>query len=450
MLFFQMTNFFNNLFKNKFLIPVILLWLLVITGYCLRTPHYCRAHDMGAHFEYTRYIAQMNKLPHPYAGYETWQPPLYYLINSFIDVPDLKSEVEKDKITHVNYGRGVSVLYGLIELLIIAWILSQVSQNQILQALVLMFICTTPKFIFVFSTYSNDSLTTLLSTAIVVLSYRLYTKWNNSLALALLSVSTLGLYTKYTVLFPIAAVALICLKNLLKLKLPNLVQTRIISILILSLVLLSPYLYFHNYKNTGRLLSTSFNGEMDTTKFDVVQVKNLVGLVLRIPSWQINKVDYTHEWDEPWLHPWWYTVHPSTKRYDYFSVSFVTSVIGEYLFNVPNVMFTWIIFFTHLIAYLIALKFAFKSNISKLSFLMLLIIHLFQIVSIPIFPTLPHRNMEYRYICWTWVCWAVLYINSIEQKSILSNILIKAMFVGIIVQIYLLFTIEVESCFAVS
>ena len=95
-------------------------------------------------------------------------------------------------------------------------------------------------------------------------------------------------------------------------------------------------------------------------------------------------------------------------------------------------------------AYLIGLKEIFKSYITKLSIFIILFVHLFQIVTIPIFPDLPHRAMGYRYICWSWIAWAVLYTSALSNKSKLSLMLNRLLIVGIIIQLYILITVTGE------
>jgi len=50
--------------------------------YVLNTSHTERAHDVGGHLEYIRYIATHLALPPLKEGWETFHPPLYYIINA--------------------------------------------------------------------------------------------------------------------------------------------------------------------------------------------------------------------------------------------------------------------------------------------------------------------------------------------------------------------------------
>lgn len=419
---------------------VIAVWLIIAWFFCSRVPCDRFTNDFGGHLQYTEIIANSHRLPYLYEGQETFQPPLYYLINSLA----APKPIEGDKTLHVNVVRGLSVLYGAVSLLIIAWLIKQTTQNIKAQVLTLLFIATTPMFILTFTSYNNDALLTLLSISTLVLSYGLNKKWSSKLAVTLLLVSVAALYTKLTGVIAILAVLLYCSASLFREKPFTKNKLKIVCILILSITLFLPWIIFNNYKNYKVLFPVcpTYALEQPNRKVDVVQLKNLAGIVFRIPKLQNRKVDYSHEWDEPWLYTHWYNIHPSTKRYDYFAASFVTSIIGESIFYKPPTIFIWAMFWIHLLVYLIALGQIFRMHITKLSAFVICFCHLFQILTILLFPEQPHRAMGYRYICWSWLAWAVLYTRALSNKSRLSVILEWLMKIGILDQIYILATME--------
>lgn len=59
--------------------PVALAALLVVQYLDVTTP-YVRQHDVDGHREYIDYILKSRELPPVKEGWETWQPPLYYMI----------------------------------------------------------------------------------------------------------------------------------------------------------------------------------------------------------------------------------------------------------------------------------------------------------------------------------------------------------------------------------
>src|SRR3989338_386537 len=201
--------------SNRTVIEIVIaVWIIVAVGYLTHTPIDHRAHDISGHLEYTKIVFSELRLPHPYEGWETFQPPLYYLINSLIAPPHNILE----GLYHIIYVRYLSVFYGLISILVIAWFLMKIDISPFYRMLVLLFIVTTPKFVFMFSSYNNDSLATMLSILIVGLSYKLFSDQSMRYRLLLLLVATLGPYAKYTALLAILSLLIFCSRNLLKLK----------------------------------------------------------------------------------------------------------------------------------------------------------------------------------------------------------------------------------------
>lgn len=431
----------TQLTNSKVLKIILIGWIIVVTGYLSHTEVNCRSRDFWGHVDHTEYIVNQHKLPKPHEGWETYQPPLYYLIISFFSPPLF--DLNKDARMHL--GRIVSVTFGLLALWLMIRFLQELNFDPLVQLLVLSFIATTPKFIYIFSTYNNDSLATFLSIAIVIISYKLYHKWSKQLALCLLAATTAALYSKITVVLCIVTIFLICCKDLIKGKLPNKLQLNIVRIFVLSAILLLPWLVLHNYRHTGKFLPTNVDSAI-SQKFTFTHFKTLVGIVLRIPQLQHYPkefTDYTHEWDEPWIRPTWGQHFPSTKRYDYLTYTFIISILDEFIHSKPHVNVFWTILWAHLIAHLLGLKEVFKTNINKLSAFAIFSAHLGTIITMlpgMIFTSVP--NVDYRYIAWTWLPWAILFSSALAKKDIWSFILKSVIVIGIVLQVYTLFVIE--------
>lgn len=419
---------------------VIVAWILIAGYYNLHTSISCRSRDFWGHVQYAEIITKEHRLPTPHEGWETFQSPLYYLIVSYIASPSLSTEMNQEAL--IAYGRALSVLFGGLSLLIITWFLQQINLQPFLQLLVILFTATTPKFVFVFSTFNNDSLATFLSIATLVLAYRLYHKWSKKTAWALLLVAAGSLYAKLTTIISIGCVGIVCCKNLLNKMRPSNIQLKIIYILALSIVLFSPWLVLHNYKHTGRLIATNFDGSID--RFKTTQLKTLFGVLFRIPQLQENPPDYSHEFDEPWIYPTWGgTPHPATKRFDTFSYTFIISILDEFHYQAPSVKIIWLILLIHLVVNIISLKYIFESDLSKLSAFSILFAHIVNIATMmPGMLNVPVPNVDFRYIAWTWLPWALLFGNALSEKSRLSSILNKIFLTGIIFQIYTLVVIS--------
>ena len=425
---------------------ILLSWFAIATVYLSHTAYNDRQHDIEGHIQNTQIIISEHRFPTPYESFEGSQPPLYYLINSFIEPVSLTKEElnilfdgkcpERLK-KHINYVQALSVFYGAITLVLIGWILSFVTQSKIAQILALLFIATTPKFVFVFSTYNSDSIATMISVAIIAICYKLHLKWSWKLAATLLAIATVGMYTKHTVVFCMAAIFFICCRSFFVLRTPRLVELRIISIILLSMILFLPWMIFHYYRHTGYIYAFTSSHQI-RRKFSFHETLKSFRTIIKVPLLQQTP----HEWDDPWSHP--FPDFSATKTSDHFSFSFITSIIGEFKFTFPPEKFIWALLFVHLFTNIGGLLKAFRSNISKLATSFVLLNHFSYLF--PLLTIIKSDDMvgmqDYRYICCSWIAWAILYSSVISSnKSYWSWMLRALMIVGIIMHIYFLKTV---------
>lgn len=418
--------------NNNVLKIALVLWVVVAFIYLDRTPLTARSHDWDAHVQYTDFIVNKHHFPTPYEGFHTYHPPLYYLLVSVLLPPNLR---DQDSFHH--FARALSVVFGAITLWIIQLCLKEVNKDPKSQLLVLLFIATTPKFVFVFSTFNNDSLVTLLCMAVAAVCYKLCFSWSWRLAGLLLILTTMGIYTKYTFIFCALVICFILLCALFFRKPFNPHYIRIIGIFLLSLLFFVPWMIFHNYHFTEKLIPTSF----DYTLHKVCDIDKAKQTLTAIFQDSLTN-SFSNKWSDPWAHGY---ERRETKQHDYLSFSFVTSVFGEFVYNTPHISYIWTVLWIHLLTYIIGIREIFRSNITKLAGSFIFLTHLVHVLNISRIVIPFHGTygcfMDYRYICWSWIAWIVLYGNSLLQKSNLSWILDKLFFVGIIIQFYILFTI---------
>ena len=416
------------LIKQDKIIQIVLIFWFSLVVYCsYHIPYDFFSHDFGAHVEYTRIIAQQYRIPSPNEGWETHQQPLFYLIASLL-VPD---KIESDLKTHANYVKAVSAICGAITLVVFSFLLQEILSNSVFRLLILLFITTTPKFVFLFTTYNNDSMAAMFSVLIIATSYFLHKNWSKPLKLTLLVASIAGLYTKLTVLMPMLIIISLCARNIFLKKQPLTMNEKgIIKILILSITILLPWTLFHNYPTTGKLLpSLNF-----TSVPEGLQISKEKLLSVMLPTSILENEG--NKWLDPWVYPW---PNPASKRNDYWSYVFITSVIGEFIFKSPEKLIVWLILFVHLFAYFIAVKYAFKSAFSKLALIIALSAHLGHLGWI--YKTPFSCNMDYRYISWSYVSWVVLYLNALNINSNLTNWFYRLIIIGIVLQIYFLLNV---------
>lgn len=416
-----------NINNKNISIIAIGAWLILGFLYCQHTPIGHRNHDFYGHIEYTKIIATQHRLPLPHEGWQTYHPPLYYLINNFIGPSIVTSEEN-----HINFVRALSVIYGAIFLWFIAWFLENFSLSPQSKLLSLLFIATIPKFSITFSTYNNDSLATLFAVSILTISYKLYQNWSNKLAICLLAVTTLAFYTKYTAFLCIFVLVIICLRRLLNFKLPNLKETKILGVIALSVVLFIPYIYIHNFKHTGKIFPGNAEQGLGMN-LAISDDRSILSTVLRIPALQQD----SNEWNDPWAHGY---TRPETKKHDYWAFSFLTSIYGEVVYEKPGIGLFWILIWIHLACILLALTIVMKSVVTRLAGTAILLGHLSQII-LMLKTILPGAcTMDYRYICWLWVFWALLYSHVLDERNMFSFLFNRIIVVGIVVQIYILLT----------
>lgn len=424
-------NLSSGLSKEKIVLYIIpALWMLLAFTYMSRTLNDHRSHDFDMQVAYTEYIVASNKFPPVDFSYITYHPPLYYFINSTI----MKS-LNSDRALHIYVVRLMSILYGAITLSVIAYLLLQATKSFAAQIITLFFVGTTPKFVFLFSTYNNDSLATMLCISIIALSYNLYRKWSNMKVLFLLILCTLAVYAKYTSIWCFGVISLICLKEILFLKVPPKNNFKLIGIFIFSVILFLPWAIFHNYHYSHKLFPFSFESLLSRDLTILQHLKNASTLL---------NIDRYDVWKDPWAHPGWDILPPNTKKVNYFSFVFLTSTIGEYIFLAPHaVVIFGLLFIRFLIGLLTYLEF-FKSEINRLAISVIFLTYLTHIyfASKSIIPVIG-CYMDFRLIAWTFAPWAILYSSVLTNKSKL----IKAIFIiGIIFQIYILMTVEGTNC----
>ena len=83
------TKINQSSFSSKWIFLVILLstWALISLNFIFTLPQLdFFTHDFEGHVHYTKLIYELKKLPHPNQGWQTYQPPLYYIINQLFGV----------------------------------------------------------------------------------------------------------------------------------------------------------------------------------------------------------------------------------------------------------------------------------------------------------------------------------------------------------------------------
>lgn len=422
----DLINYFRN---NKILQIVLIVWLVI--GYIVMNQipydHFC--HDCQAHWEYTKILVNEHRLPNPNEGWEMHQQPIYYLIASLIAPKAINYNV----VHHVNCVRILSLVFGAITLIILTWFLQKFTENKFVQLLVLLFIETTPKFVFVFSTYNNDSMTTMLAIAIIALSYKIYHSWSRKLEVLLFVVALISVFTKLTILIPIFAVIFICSRNFIHDKPLSFAEKRIVITLVVPLLILTPYTIIHNYSLTGKLFpSLNFTSLPEALRIG----KDRSLLRIMLPTSILD----TNMWGDPIAHPY---PDKSSKRNSYLAYNYTTSVYGEHDFNSPSYLVLWLMLLIHFFVYIVAITKIFESNFTKIAGSIILFAHLVHLAHNIRNPY--SCNMDFRYIAWIWIAWMILYASAcLERNKWYSGVLNKVFILGIVLNFYFITTVVVR------
>jgi len=206
--------------------------------------------DFYGHLQYTTIIQTEHRLPSPNDGFETYHPPLYYLIASWL--PDAPSD------SHIIAVKTLSVVYGAIFLICIYWFLLKLKVRTVIAVLVSAVISTTPSFVFLFTTYNNDALVTALMGIAACFAFAYWVRPRYWLLIVLFFATMLGVYTKYSfLLFGGVFLATVIVGMIVAPATRKQLLTLAITLIIGSTTL-TPWLFFHNKPETGKLFPNNF------------------------------------------------------------------------------------------------------------------------------------------------------------------------------------------------
>lgn len=230
---------------------VLAIWANLASYYIRKTPGLYYQMDGAGQVEYTQLIAKEHALPAPHRGWQTYHPPLYYLINQTAH-PFAQG--------HIQIVRSYSVVYGAIVILLLLSLLLFVGVSPFLAAAALLFFITTPSFVEVFTAYNNDSLAMLFA---VISVFALYKYWRSpkfGWFILLFLATTLGAYSKYTAIY--ASIALLALLGIGFFAQQLSRRTLLLAggAILIGIATLFPWLQFHNKAYTGQYLPQNVAG----------------------------------------------------------------------------------------------------------------------------------------------------------------------------------------------
>lgn len=396
-------------------------WALVAVLYIARSPGGAFAHDFPGHRQYTQILALEHRLPHPREGVECYQPPLYYLLNVLL-LPRAAG--------HIFIVRVVSVLYGVLTLGLVAGILRRLEVPDETQFLALGLLATTPAFLFLFTTYNNDALATLISVAMLAVAYELFAHWKPRNLILLGALAGIGVYVKLTALVLLAVLMIVLAFLSLTHRWPFRRFWKVGGVLLAAACLLIPWLIGHNLRLTGRL----FPSPPDYEPFAPLRLPaGPLRTLLTPPGWTAG------EWADPFTHMWDAT---GNKNSSYVAYLFLTSIFGEQTLGFFPRAIARALACLHGFLWISASVLAWRSAKGRLAWT--LVVLGFGLWGLILFHTPLACMMDFRYVAWVWLPAAALYSvilsgpGAPDRRQGWPSAMAAAMMSGIVLQSFIL------------
>lgn len=242
---------------------ILSIWT-VIAWHTIKTLYWtggAYASDPYAHLEYVQRMAQLHRFLAPHETYQSYHPPLYYLVAQLFSPLSLG---------HIERMRTLSALFGAGFITTVYISLRNWVHSVPLRVLAGIFCATLPSFAVLFTSYNNDSLGVLLSVVSLALTIRYLSKPNKYLLALATIILALAFYTKFTSFYLIIVYALLSLIMLWRKSVPRIRLRNLWIGIGIAIVLFSPWVIGHNYRQTGKLFPTNFeDGRGDLVPADL-------------------------------------------------------------------------------------------------------------------------------------------------------------------------------------
>ena len=332
----------HDLTPRTFYCLLLAVWLLLAFSFLATLPRKnFFGYDTGAHVQYSKYIGTEKKLPEPYHGWQTYQPPAYYLINQ------LFAPLSKH---HVVAVRLSSVVYGMLFLIACHVVMNFWSIPKAVQLLISAYFMSMPAFLYLFTAYNNDALAMTIAAIISAAALACYHKPRPLLIVILFLLSALGVYTKYSLVLVYMAIGTVLAGGVLLRRISLKKALVIIAPLFVGCLMLLPFLRLHNFAHTGKYVPSNF-AISEFPDWDIRHHPGSVRFFMTPPGITTGEWTYPYAFDEKFhisLEPimfYW------TKK-TFLSSVLSTSLFGEFNYSatVPSAdIWAWITLWVHII-----------------------------------------------------------------------------------------------------
>lgn len=378
---------------HPFLI-VAVLWALVGLGYLSRTPDTVRSHDVTAHMAYARTLIETGQLPTFEQSYESWQPPLYYYV---------ASAIAPRSSFHATAVRLVSWLLGLVSLGLLYFSLRRLRIAAVAAIAALVFLATTPKFVFYFTTYNNDALVGALAIAVITVFLMLRERWIAWQAALLWAAAAVALNAKLSVVILFAVLAVVLIYDWFE-RPERRGTTGRLALIGLSVPLsLLPWMVLHLLPTTGSVLP-HLPPTLPGSEYHLIE-----------PAWRALSLPAITNGE--WIDPYAYGATLDGVRWkaqNFWSFLFVTSIYGEYSWSSPPHAVFWGLVWLHLLVLLVVVRRLLRSE-DALVMGRLFVFSVIALISLPMVGPFSH-NMDFRYISWAWFPFVALLGSALVER----------------------------------
>ncbi len=313
--------------------------ILVRIVYMMTSPYTVRNHDAEAHLEYIQYLQTHGSIPMPNAGWEFWQPPLYYFLGSlWMHIASFLHLQNGQTMMGLQMG---ALLFSIASLLLCAWIAWMVLPDKA-KPLGMPLFCSLliffPGLILQASQINNDTLSIVLAIAAfaVLVYWWKMPKPTLRVWLGLSLIISLGFLTKSTAILILAVTfaSLFFRKGMTWQKKFGLGLT---SLLVVALVS-GWFTAYRIVQNTGQ----SYIAGNTNTLNSGLAIPNSPSMYVTFNPVAMLRIPYNSPWDD------------AARRQYFWEYWYRSAFFGEFNFGDSlKVVASWILFFSYIMTVLL-------------------------------------------------------------------------------------------------
>jgi tetratricopeptide (TPR) repeat protein len=244
---------------KRILIICIIVWIIVFLNNAAKISPTEVGFDTQAHLEYIQYLLEHKSVPLANEGWETHQPPLFYVASTMIFLLGRQFLAAAQALYLLKL---IPFLCGLGQICL-AYFAARIifPDSQTKQSLSVAITALIPMNIYISSYFSNESLSALLMslTILVVIMILNGNRTSSKLYCILGFIIGLALLTKFTVLAVLPVIFLVLLYKLFSEEKRSItILGRNLGLMFLVIVVVAGWFYIRNWMHFGKILVSNF------------------------------------------------------------------------------------------------------------------------------------------------------------------------------------------------